>query len=596
MVKKKKELMQKEDLHLDLMRDPWLKVLWLDGTVKDESLYTVITKAELIRKIIPAGTYSLTEYVLMSFIIDFVQWVYKPAAGTEKKAERVILDMYEKGKFDSSVLDEYIDMYENKLHRSFDIFDEEHPFLQSSKTEKEKMIETAMKKSNPNDYVKNLSFSGFGIEYSSGNNVLFEHRRNAITYEQYMERTEGGTIDIPIDQLYRFSPQETVTALIFSLGYAQASGGYGSVSTAGKFNLHPIFVINEGENLFTTICASIGTAKKYRYAPVWEQPNYLVKAADAVTGSEKDGNHISLTYVSLSNTSLLNYSFAMRIPFSAQDFGGSDNLPKMIYPAWVSCMPRVIKVDETDKKGHAVTRTMNYQSPVIMKDDKKGNNRCELETELIQLAYNGNKCDIIARNYKVLKEKTKLSPKFYCWTKSTKGSGTIPELSRIIEWPENLTFISDTVGKKMVSEALETVKELSILTAYWLTVATGLATGACKEENGVYKIAGKSITSYKNQAETDTVWTGKKCQWFLQRKYYEKLESGDYSCMKEIKNEIYESFKSVFKTDINRITRLSAIDRVKIKDIWQHKAGVIINGAIQENKEKNGKQRSKKCK
>lgn len=141
MVKKKKELMQKEDLHLDLMRDPWLKVLWLDGTVKDESLYTVITKAELIRKIIPAGTYSLTEYVLMSFIIDFVQWVYKPAAGTEKKAERVILDMYEKGKFDSSVLDEYIDMYENKLHRSFDIFDEEHPFLQSSKTEKEKIVQ-----------------------------------------------------------------------------------------------------------------------------------------------------------------------------------------------------------------------------------------------------------------------------------------------------------------------------------------------------------------------------------------------------------------------------------------------------------------------
>ena len=148
----------------------------------------------------------------------------------------------------------------------------------------------------------------------------------------------------------------------------------------------------------------------------------------------------------------------------------------------------------------------------------------------------------------------------------------------------------------MVSEALETVKELSILTAYWLTVATGIATGACKEENGVYKIAGKSITSYKNQAETDTVWTGKKCQWFLQRKYYEKLESGDYSCMKEIKKEIYESFKSVFKTDINRITRLSAIDRVKIKDIWRRKADVII-GAIQEEKgKKNGKQRSKKCK
>lgn len=66
--------------------------------------------------------------------------------------------------------------------------------------------------------------------------------------------------------------------------------------------------------------------------------------------------------------------------------------------------------------------------------------------------------------------------------------------------------------------------------------------------------------------------------------------------MEEIKKEIYESFRSVFKTDINRITRLSAIDRVKIKDIWRHKAGVII-GVIQEDKgKKNGKQRSKKRK
>ena len=49
MAKKKKELMQKEDLHLDLMRDPWLKVLWLDEQENDTSDYWAPTAANAIR-------------------------------------------------------------------------------------------------------------------------------------------------------------------------------------------------------------------------------------------------------------------------------------------------------------------------------------------------------------------------------------------------------------------------------------------------------------------------------------------------------------------------------------------------------------------
>lgn len=59
----------------DVMRDPWLKVIMMDGEKKEVSLYEAITEAHRIKDIVPPGLNKLTAYMIYAFIIDFTRLI-----------------------------------------------------------------------------------------------------------------------------------------------------------------------------------------------------------------------------------------------------------------------------------------------------------------------------------------------------------------------------------------------------------------------------------------------------------------------------------------------------------------------------------------
>ena len=130
---KGKFMPERSNVHLNIMYDSWLKIEWINNKKEEISLYKAITEAHHIRRIVPIGENKLTTYIINAFVIDFVQWVYKPIAYDSESAREAILGLFESGKFDKNTLDEYIQYYENNLGKSFDLFDEKFPFLQISK-------------------------------------------------------------------------------------------------------------------------------------------------------------------------------------------------------------------------------------------------------------------------------------------------------------------------------------------------------------------------------------------------------------------------------------------------------------------------------
>lgn len=349
------------EIHLNIMFDPWLKIEWTDNKKEEVSLYTAITEAYHIKKIVPIGENKLTTYIINAFIIDFIQWVYKPTAYDSESAQEAILELFEKGYFDEETLDEYIQYYETNLGKSFDLFDEEYPFLQTNKKEYDQIFQSS-------STLTPLSSPKFGLNYTAGNNVVFEHKRNSINYEEYKKIVKKNNGKIPsLENCYTFSSEETFIGLLYCLGYNQSSGGgLSSVSTSGIQGLHPIFVLIEGDNLFQTVCASIGTAREYNFQPVWEKESYYTKASEVILESNEDDNAVSLTYLPTVFVKLNSFNDCFEKNVNKEDIGEKE-APKEIYPLWLRSYPRIILMSASDKNGNQNEKAMVYHNVIKLR-------------------------------------------------------------------------------------------------------------------------------------------------------------------------------------------------------------------------------------
>ena len=582
-----------ENLHLDVMRDPWMKIQWLDGKTEEVSLYTAITESHNIKKIMPVGYNKFTTYVLIGFVIDFIQWVYKPVAYDTESAQEAIVEMYEQGCFDKATLDEYISYFENELHHSFDIYDEERPFLQLSKEEAD-YIKKKYEKSK--SLITSLSSDKFGLERLSGNNVIFAHPRGIISYDDYQAMTEANNGVAPaIEDTYSLTPEDIVLSLIYSLSFSQASGSLASIATSGNKGFHPITVLNEGDNLFTTVCASIGTAEQYTYPPVWEQDTYVNAVPTIIKQAEADHNSVSLTYLPSAYVHLEgnNRSIGKKL-VNAND---NKTAPKFAYPLWLSCYPRIIRAYQfgqygAGKKGE--TSALVYNFCDIQKDVDNKDAVPVLKTRLLQLGMFAESCTVIAVNQTALSDydpSINLQTKFYVCT-HTNTKGRTSDMSKIIEWPKGKEFVKTVSSRETMTSILEDLAKLAQYTGITLTVAYGRAKQAArKDTDGTYKIGGKKITKYVTIVDTAVQQTIDKCMWMLENKYYSDLldVQDGHELRKTIMTEFQNEFKNVLDRHIQTVAGLSMLDRVEIKDLWYRKIKKL--GGQSETDAKQGKQK-----
>lgn len=561
---------ERSNVHLNIMYDPWLKIEWINNKKEEINLYKAITEAHNIRRIVPVGENKLTTYIINAFVIDFVQWVYKPIAYDSESAREAILSLFESGKFDENILDEYIRYYENTLGKSFDLFDEEYPFLQISKKEKNtifKKIPTLTPLSSPK----------FGLNYTAGNNVVFEHKRNSVNYKKYQEIIECNNGKIPpLEDCYTFSPEETFIGLLYCLGYNQSSGGgLSSVSTSGIQGLHPIFVLIEGESLFQTICASIGTAREYSFQPIWEKDSYFTNASNIILEANDDLNAVPLTYLPTVYVSLNSLNNCFEKNISKKDIG-EEEAPKSVYQLWMRSYPRIISTNVTDKYGNQYEKAMVYQFQELTKSS------VELGTQLLQIGCTADRCKVISDNYRILNEKypsLNLNIYYYACTHTNASCSSIKEMSEILEWPKNRKFIEKEDSKIQLSIILKTICELAQTSAYYLTVSQGLATGNVKkDEKGKYVVGGKQVSKYARCSSSSVMKTIDECIWIIENEYYEKLldlDNNEEICS-VILNRVFTIFENMFIKNIDITYRLSMIDKVEIKNKWEAQVSKIM--------------------
>lgn len=559
-------------MKLDIMYDNWLPVVMCDGTSKEVSLYTAITEAQNIRKLQKIGNVNIREYSIYSFIFDFVQWVYKPEAYDEEDKKDVIEELFEKGKFDSDVLDEYIDAY-IASGKSFDLFDEEHPFLQMSKEEWDAYPK--VKKPTP------LSSPKFGVGYLSGYNTTFEHPSDYVGYDQYCA-LEGIHTVIPgresknktkVENIVALKPVELLASILYCIAYKHSSGG-GSFSSISIDKEHPIFVIIEGKNLFETICASIGVSDSYNAKPLWERDNYVLTSTEL--NSANYDNNIALSYTPTVRLFPCDYSNIYESNLTKgpnSDFmqigvkknGDKQipiyNTPNKAYEKWVNNYPRVMRTRGTTKEGASFVSTLCYTHENILSKNPK------LQTNLLELESNAGECDAVKINYAVLKNKTDLKIHYYALAYKNANQQAITNYSETFEW-----------NKKINPNAC---KRLPAVLNFIAVIAkeTAKAINEC-DYNARTRCANKETESVsKAILETDSIIDT--CLYTLEHQKHECLESKNTSDYLAVYDWLTEAFKEGFKEHLHYLPRSSILEHAKTENKYFKTINVLRKKALE---------------
>lgn len=231
-------------LHLDLYDDSWIQCDMTDGTVRQYGIRDCLVHASEIRKLSVrnAVTYmdNVSPFVLISML---AVRIYNPKDDDDK------LDLWEVGHFDVERFDAYIASCRNK-GISFDIFDEEHPFLQIDM----ETLESRNLKAGPVGSLDPVIPSGQALAFFHGS-------------------MENNFNDESMQFMY---PDQFAASLIRNIMYRSASGG--CVATGINRNKGPLFVLPYGENLFETVVMSMHTEPRQDIRdndyPFWESEKY----------------------------------------------------------------------------------------------------------------------------------------------------------------------------------------------------------------------------------------------------------------------------------------------------------------------------------
>ena len=537
----------------DVMENKWIPVV----TTKNEYLLMgvrdCLVHAHEIKCLRDVSHINILNYCSYSFLIDIAQDIFRPTDQDD------IAGLYRHGSFDEEKIDKYIKNCE-KSGVSFDIFDDERPFLQCPRAQL-------------NDYdfdaKKHLkSVATLGYEYESGNNALFRHRSNLPDYDEYakaakMEGTESYPLGVDLAELSGSVPVENtvsmdmtkyVMALIYMAFASQATGRgcSASVSTAGQSGYHPIFVLNEGNTLFETLVGSMGTCSEETYekaVPMWRWENYT---PDINTLKElgPDG-YMAYSYYPTKCIYPADSGERVKAVYNKSiDFKEMGVAPKALFSEWVLGYPRIIKEHRENKDGEKYTIAMVYHYNDFGKST--------LKTMLIDLAGGTEECPILAENYRTLKEKFGVTfrIRYFAFSHNSGAAQSNIDCQETFEW--DFDDILDKEAQENLRLYTIFLKAETFQLGRILTAMDVEAVGAGMDG----KMGGKVITKLNAKASTICIQYISEMEWELLHTYRKRLnETGN----EELKKEIIDMFhkEALKRASSYNIARNDLITRAK---------------------------------
>lgn len=534
---------------LNIMYDNWLPVVMNDGIKKEVSLYTAITEAQNIKELQKIGDVNIEEYAIYAFIFDFVQWVYKPTGYDDDDKKEVIEELFDEGCFDKEILDEYISEYKAS-GRSFDLFDEQYPFMQMSKEEWDSY--------EPVKEATSLTSPKFGVGFLSGYNVLFEHGESYPSYDEYSEISKNECIvpgiDIgydskkKVEDIVELTPVRLFASILYGTAYKHASGG-GTYSSVSVKTAHPIFTVVIGKNLFETICASIGVCESYEYKPLWERDKYCITSTEL--NSPSCDNSIALTYTPTIRMYPCDYNkiysdnFKKDVSYEliekSSDGKPDLNTPKYAFDKWATNYPRILRAYRKDKKGSESIYALTYTHEDIWSKHP------QIRTNVMMLECSSDKCNVININYNVLKKKTDLKVRYYALAYKNASSNSLINYSETFESTEEL---NSNVSKRL-PDMLDYIANLGRETAKAIATIDSLARTRRTE---------KTVTvSNSFEATSEVGYLIQNCLNILEKEKTERLANDNTEIFITLFDEIFQEFTKGFNEHSRYLPRHSAL-------------------------------------
>lgn len=244
----------------NLIHESWIKVKYLNGDIKRVSLIELFRNAHLIEDIISenfkSGTFVKYEFCLYRFLSVLVMDAYNL---NDKYNEDVKNDIYEEDKFDN-IIEDYLLNYSD----CFELFNEQHPFMQASR---EFMDIKSLKSSKGNVQLLNpMAIANTGRFYGIDNKLLR---------------------DDP-DDFYSVDAIEFVYLLLYTNTCRIVGGAAGNSALLGSQSV--IHVVLKGKTLKDTIILNTMTLKKdekedkplWRWESLSEMDKRIIKGESGV--------------------------------------------------------------------------------------------------------------------------------------------------------------------------------------------------------------------------------------------------------------------------------------------------------------------------
>ena len=500
-------------MHFDIMRKPWLTCTMSDNTIKTLSLYDTILSAHEIKKIHIPSRFYFMEYILVSFIVDFAQDVFKPHGDIDD----IIEDYLEAGKFSKEQLDKYIDDFE-KAGFSFDLFDKDVPFMQTPTSQ---MPEVTQK--------QEKYLSALGVEYGSGNEVLFFNHNLNSSVDDHEDQGELTPCEAMLQLLY-------VTA--YRHGYAF---NFPSIACGDSSGLHPIFAMNFGRNLYETIVLSWSTQKK-ECTPMWRRKaSSLQKFVDSNSFDALDVTYFQSFFIQLIDFRKC-YFVEPEITTGKENKEKKEEYSELIvlsYRKWIENHPRIITEivhykDKETKKQVEKLRAITYK--------EKNDSYSWLETMKLDLCASSDSCKIIKNNRRIAENLGyEVTTNFYVLSHKNKASKNIVELEHYFTWETSKRF-PDSHAQLHLKRCLKAITACAKNVAYAITYMDSLAESG-KDDEDTPKVDGFSTIAI--QITDDCI---SKCMWLLENSLYDEL----FLEGKEVPLKIQNTLRNVFFDALNR--------------------------------------------
>ena len=140
----------------DILIEPWLHVVDMDGNLKSIGLLDCLINAHNYKKICEHKDFPILRRLQQRLIETFIVDIFNIDDDTKVK------DLFEEKQFSKDKIIDYFETCKNS-GISFDLFDENHPFLQADKEAYKKIMKSK----------KSSSVASINPKISSGNNKLF---------------------------------------------------------------------------------------------------------------------------------------------------------------------------------------------------------------------------------------------------------------------------------------------------------------------------------------------------------------------------------------------------------------------------------------